>query len=200
MKSAMVLLGLFLSGGTAWAQAGVCKECENFRGVTKVVVASADAWDGLAEVNAQRAQRGLPPYQRDDALTQAAGNAARFRAAHRISGHTANDFTALPSGAHADAAGCAVWPVGMGFGACAMYDRYAFAGAAYVVVGDQRYMHLFVSNRPNGPVTKAVGAAKAAIQAVTHPVQTVQATVQPCGTASGPDFGWRLRAVFRRCR
>jgi hypothetical protein len=101
--------------------------------------------DALAEVNATRAKRGLPAFLRDEALTIAAYGAAKYRAEHRIAGHTRNDFEFLPDGAKASAAGCAAWPPGEGWGACCTYGRYRFAGAAWVVGQDgRRYMHLFV--------------------------------------------------------
>jgi hypothetical protein len=100
--------------------------------------------DALDEVNAQRKARGLRPYIRDEGLTQAAQSAAAYRAARGIAGHTPNDFSHLPSGANATAAGCAAWPVGMEFGSCCLYENFTYCGAAYVVKGNTRYMHVFV--------------------------------------------------------
>lgn len=101
--------------------------------------------EALDEVNAARASRGLRPFLRDDQLTVGAASAASFRAARGMAGHTQNDFAHLPSGCSADAAGCAAWPVGSGFGSCCMYDDWTYAGAAYAIGSDgQRYMHLFV--------------------------------------------------------
>jgi hypothetical protein len=101
--------------------------------------------EALAEVNATRATRGLPPYIEDAGLTAAAVSAANFRAARLIAGHTPNDFAHLPAGAHADAAGCAAWTPDLGWGACATYDSFTYAGAAIVTGTDgRRYMHLFV--------------------------------------------------------
>lgn len=98
----------------------------------------------LDEVNALRAQRGLPPYQYDPLLAQAAQRAAAYRAQNRIEGHTQNDF-AFIQGTTAAAAGCAAWPVGMGWGSCCIYDRYAYGGAGSAIGPDgRRYMHLFV--------------------------------------------------------
>lgn len=106
---------------------------------------NAGAVDALSEVNAVRAVRGLPPYVRDDSLTQGAMSAARFRAERRITGHTANDFAHLPAGAFAPSAGCAAWEPGMGWGSCCTYENWTYAGAAYAVGDDgRRYMHLFV--------------------------------------------------------
>src|SRR4029077_5254922 len=44
-----------------------------------VTTPDAAVGDGLDEVNAQRAARGLRPYVRDDGLTQAARACAQFR-------------------------------------------------------------------------------------------------------------------------
>src|SRR5205823_3123448 len=57
--------------------------------------------DGLDEVNAKRAARGLPSFIRDEGLTRAARACAAFRAEHGLFGHTSNDFTFLPSGTSA---------------------------------------------------------------------------------------------------
>jgi hypothetical protein len=101
--------------------------------------------DALSEVNAARAARGLPPFQRDEGLTQAAYACAQARAAALCVGHTSNDFAALPAGAFARATGCAAWAPSMGWGSCCTYERYTYAGAAFVVGRDgRRYMHLFV--------------------------------------------------------
>jgi hypothetical protein len=101
--------------------------------------------DALDEVNAARAARGLRPYVRDALLTSAATTCAEFRASRLISGHTANDFAAVPPGGMASASGCAAWPPGMGWGSCCTYEGYTYAGAAYAMGRDgQRYMHLFV--------------------------------------------------------
>jgi hypothetical protein len=111
-------------------------------------IAAAIRWqanEALAEVNATRATRGLPPYIEDASLTAAAVSAANFRAAKLIAGHTTNDFAHLPAGAHADAAGCAAWTPDWGWGACATYDNFTHAGAAIAFGTDgRRYMHLFV--------------------------------------------------------
>lgn len=101
--------------------------------------------DALAEVNAARAARGLPPFLHDPALTSAAQVCASIRAAHRIAGHTANDFAALPPGVSAAAAGCGALDSSWGWATCCTYDRYTYAGAAVVVGADgRRFMHLFV--------------------------------------------------------
>lgn len=105
----------------------------------------ASAQQVLDEVNATRSARGLPPFILDENLTRGAMACAVYRARNRIEGHTPNDFGFLPPGTHASSAGCAAWPVGMGWGSCCTYDNYRFAGAAFVVGPDgRRYMHLFV--------------------------------------------------------
>ena len=99
----------------------------------------------LAEVNALRAQKGLPAYVLDPKLAEGATACAIHRAQRGISGHTSNDFAFLPAGTRASAAGCAAWPVSMGWGSCCCYDRYTYAGAGFCVGPDgKRYMHLFV--------------------------------------------------------
>jgi hypothetical protein len=101
--------------------------------------------EALDEVNAVRAQRGLPAFRYDEALTQGAQACAQHRADRLIQGHTSNDFAFLPAGAHASAGGCAAWEPSMGWGSCCTYERYSEAGAAYAVGRDgRRYMHLFV--------------------------------------------------------
>jgi hypothetical protein len=101
--------------------------------------------DGLAEVNAKLAARGLRPFLRDEGLAQAARACAQFRAAHGLFGHTSNDFAFVPAGAHAASAGCAAYPAGYGWMSCCVYDGYTYAGAAWVTGRDgRRYMHLFV--------------------------------------------------------
>jgi hypothetical protein len=102
-------------------------------------------WDGLDEVNALRASRGLPPFLYDPDLTLAAGGCARWRAERLCAGHTPNDFAALPPGSFASAAGCAAWPPELGWGACATFENWRHAGAAWVMGRDgRRYMHLMV--------------------------------------------------------
>ena len=102
---------------------------------------SHEATDALDELNAQRAARGLRPYLRDPNLTLGAINVAKFRAERLIAGHSVNDFLGLPVGTTAVAAGCAAWPVGLGFGACGVYDRYTFCGAASVMGRDGKLYH-----------------------------------------------------------
>ncbi len=115
---------------------------------THPVLSADSATDGLDEVNRLRAASGLPPFQRDDQLTQAARACAIYRAQRCIAGHV-NDFGFLPQGASADAAGCAAWEPGMGWGSCCSHERWRYAGAAWALGRDgRRYMHLFVRNSP----------------------------------------------------
>lgn len=101
--------------------------------------------DGLDEVNAKRAARGLRPFLRDEGLTQAARACAQFRAANGLAGHTANDFAFVPTGTVATSAGCAACEANWGWMSCCTYENYTYAGAAWVTGRDgRRYMHLFV--------------------------------------------------------
>ncbi|MBN9120207.1 MAG: hypothetical protein J0I06_13760 [Planctomycetes bacterium] len=109
------------------------------------VALSAEVGDGLDEVNAKRAARGLRPFVRDEGLTQAARSCAAFRAERGLFGHTSNDFAFVPPGAAASSAGCAAYPVSYGWMSCCVYDNHTYAGAAWVTGRDgRRYMHLFV--------------------------------------------------------
>lgn len=117
--------------------------------------APAQAVDALAEVNAQRAARGLKPYIRDDNLTAGAMATAKFRADRLLFGHTASDHGFLPATTFQRfrltniAAGCAAYPPSYGFMACAVYDDYTYGGAAYVMGRDgKKYCHLFVADGP----------------------------------------------------
>jgi hypothetical protein len=112
---------------------------------TDSATTSAGTGDGLDEVNAQRAARGLRPLVRDDGLTQAAKACAAFRAERGMFGHTSNDFAFLPPGSTAASAGCAAYPASQGWMSCCVYENYTYAGAAYVTGRDgRRYMQLFV--------------------------------------------------------
>lgn len=104
------------------------------------------AQEALDEVNAARAKRHLPPLLRDAWLTEGAKAAAAYRAEHLIKDHTRNDFSFLPAGVKADAAGCAALKPEDGFGSCCMYERkWTFAGAASCAGKDGLvYHHLFV--------------------------------------------------------
>jgi len=138
--------------------------------------------DALDEVNQTRARAGLAPFIRDQALSQAAAGCADFRASHGLSGHSSNDFGFLPRGASAAAAGCAAWAPNSGWGACCTYERWSYAGAAYAYGTDgRRYMQLFVSNSPNGPVVQS--------QPATPPAQLAQAT-QPAQAAPTGAENW----------
>ena len=112
-------------------------------GATATATNGAD--DALNEVNAERARRGLRPYQPDPLLNQAAQSCARIRAANFIRGHLPNDFAHLPPGASASAAGCGALEPSWGWGTCCTDGNYTYAGAAWVMGTDgRRYMHLFV--------------------------------------------------------
>ena len=101
--------------------------------------------DALAEVNAERARRGLRPFLSDKRLNEAARTCAKIRATKRIEGHLDSDFEYLPAGASATAAGCGALEPSWGWRTCCTYDNYTHAGAAWVMGTDgQRYMHLFV--------------------------------------------------------
>jgi len=105
----------------------------------------ATAQQVLDEVNATRAARGLTPFLLDQNLARAASDCAIYRARNRMDGHTPNDFGFLPAGTQARSAGCAAWPIGLGWGSCCTYDNYQYAGAGYCIGPDgKRYMHLFV--------------------------------------------------------
>lgn len=128
-----------------------CKVVESYRGpegtfaTTTTATTPATGGDALGEVNALRAARGLPPYLPDPNLTAGAMAAAQARAARGLFGHTANDFQFLPPGTSAAAAGCAAYHDSYGWMSCAVYDRYRYAGAAWVRGADgRRFMHLFV--------------------------------------------------------
>lgn len=111
------------------------------------------ATDALDEVNAVREKRGLPKFVRDEGLTQAAEKCADYRASKLIAGHTSNDFSFVPAGSNASAAGCAAWSESMGWGSCCTYESYKHAGAAWAKGRDgRRYMHLFVRGGSEGGV------------------------------------------------
>jgi hypothetical protein len=107
--------------------------------------AGTSAFDGLDEVNAKRAARGLAPFIRDEGLAQAARACAAHRAAYGLFGHTSNDFAFIPAGSSASSTGCAAYPASYGWMSCCTYDNYTYAGAAWVTGSDgRRYMHLYV--------------------------------------------------------
>lgn len=114
--------------------------------VLSLIASAAQAGtDALDEVNAVRARRGLPAFQRDPALSTAASKAADFRAARHLAGHTSNDFGFVPPGSSATAAGCAAWTPDWGWGSCCTFEHWRTAGAAWAMGRDgRRYMHLYV--------------------------------------------------------
>jgi hypothetical protein len=135
--------------------------------------------DGLDELNAKRAARGLRPYVRDDGLTAAAHACASYRATYRIFGHAPGrmgDFAFLPAGVSADSAGCAAYPPEYGWLSCCMWENASHAGAAWVMGADgRRFMHVFVRN--GGPPAPAVQAAPAVVVAAPAPVVAQAAPV-----------------------
>ena len=124
-----------------------------FFSIVALAVLCSPSWsaeEALDEVNALRRARGLPEYVIDDGLTAAAKAAADHRASQLVEAHC-NDFSFLPEGARADAAGCAAWYPEDGWGSCCIYENYRFAGAAWALGTDgRRYMHLFVAVRVGG--------------------------------------------------
>lgn len=137
---------IVLLASTAQAQ---CPKCGQFHYPYNQPAASitvqAGVYDGLAEVNRERARRGLRPFIYDAALTQAARSCAQIRASRRIRGHLRNDFAYVPAGTTARAAGCGALEPSWGWGTCCTYENHTYAGAAWVMGSDgRRYMHLFV--------------------------------------------------------
>lgn len=64
-----------------------------------IVTSASFGADALDEVNAARARKGLPPFQRDATLSAGAENCAQYRAARLIEGHVRGgmgDFQFLP--------------------------------------------------------------------------------------------------------
>jgi len=137
-------------GRAAWAWTVVSNETvwkvTETTNSTKPTTATTESCpNALAEVNEYRAKRGLPPFQHDPQLTEAALTAAQARANHLWAGHLQSDFACLPAGAHADSAGCGALDDSWGWATCCMDDNYSHAGAAWVRGSDgKRYMHLFV--------------------------------------------------------
>jgi hypothetical protein len=129
------------SGGTMWR----VKVEGDLETSVAAIRKSWEITDALDEVNQARARLGLRPFVRDHGLTVAAASAAKYRAAHRMAGHTSNDFAHLPAGSHATSAGCAAWSPSMGWGSCCWQENYTYAGASYAMGSDGlRYMHIFV--------------------------------------------------------
>lgn len=151
--------------------------------------------DGLDELNALRAARGLPAYVRDAGLTQAAGSCAVTRARTLCFGHLPNDFAHLPPGSRADASGCAAYPASYGWLSCAMWDRNTYAGAAWAMGMDgKRYMHLFISKTPSGGTVPASAPTGEQLAGFYQPYQSQQ-SYQP---ASTPSPVYRSRLLHRR--
>jgi hypothetical protein len=109
-------------------------------------------YDGLDEVNACRAQRGLPPFIRDPGLSVGAARCARTKANYCHTGHLngpMSDFSCLDPGVQCSSTGADgskhvlgdIW----GWSTCCTYEPYMFAGAAWAIGPDGcRYMSLFV--------------------------------------------------------
>lgn len=146
--------------------------------------------DALEEVNEYRAKRGLAPFKHDAQLTQAALKAARQRASRGIHGHLPeSDFTCLPPGATADAAGCGALDDSWGWATCCMDENYAYAGAAWVRGTDgRRYMHLFVRNSAPAATAK---------QTSVEPVQSAGEVVVSSDTCSTGQCGYDTSTIRR---
>jgi hypothetical protein len=125
-----------------------------FCGVFSPALYSAN--DGLDELNAYRARKGLKPFMRDANLSAAAGAAADYRATYLIKGHVNvniggrhyTDYDFLPAGSpRAHATGCAAAGDEWGWLSCCAEENWTYAGAAWTRGRDgKRYMHLFVRN------------------------------------------------------
>ena len=103
--------------------------------------------DALAEVNAKRVNKGLPPLRKDSLLCQAALLVSKQRAARGIHGHLPeSDFTYVHQvGGSASVGGCGALEDSWGWETCA-YDspQYTVGGAAWVRGADGlRYMTFF---------------------------------------------------------
>jgi hypothetical protein len=140
MKRFIIAAALVLGAGLIYGA-----EPDLVKRDSRPVPAWEEATDALDEVNAARTALGLRPFLRDDALALGARNVAAFRARHGIEGHTENDFAGLPDGCRAAASGCAAWEPRLGWGACATYEQWTYAGAGWSLGRDgRRYMQLFV--------------------------------------------------------
>lgn len=103
--------------------------------------------DAMAEVNAKRASKGLPPLRKDSLLCQAALLVSKQRAARGIHGHLPeSDFTYVHQvNGSASVGGCGALEDSWGWETCA-YDspQYSVGGAAWVRGSDGlRYMTFF---------------------------------------------------------
>lgn len=153
--------------------------------------ALAECIDALQEVNDARKARGLPPFQPDAKLTEAALACAREMAARGIHGHLPeSDFKHLSSTVSTNgvAAGCAALEPSWGWQSCCWDDvGPTHAGAAYVMGADGlRYNHIFVRT---GPET----FQQRPEQTATQPTQSVAGSCASgsCGT------GRERRGLFR---
>ena len=165
-------------------------QCSQAAEVAPQATAGANTADNaLAEVNAYRAAKGLPPFVEDPALTEGAKAAAAFRASILLPSHTYNDFAFLPPGTTCNTAGCGA--SSGGFQACCMEESWTHAGAASVRGRDGRmYHHLFVANK--GAMTATCTSAGCASSSYTTTTMRTSVTV---GTRSAGRGG-----IFHRCR
>lgn len=174
-------------GRSAWAWAAASQPVSDkpiVQTETAKTTASTGSNDALDEVNAYRAKRGMPPFQRDPQLTEAALKAAKQRATRGLHGHLPeSDFTCLPAGATADAAGCGALEDSWGWATCCMDDNYSHAGAAWVRGADGlRYMHLFVRHgQQQGTASKPT-----TIEPLAATGETLTCTSGSCGTVQQP--------------
>lgn len=99
----------------------------------------------IEALNRRRARLGLRLVREDKLLSRCAKACAEYRAARRIAGHTPNDFQFLTDGARSNEAGCAAWPVSMGWGSCLADDpNMSVVGVGWAMGSDGlRYMQLF---------------------------------------------------------
>lgn len=152
---------------------------------TNTVKSSGNA--ALDEVNAKRVQRGMTPLIYDEALTQAAQEAARRRASRGIAGHLPeSDFSCLPAGTpHDCVAGCAALDSSWGWQSCAWDEpQYTHAGAAIVESGGLRYMHIFCRNG---------AASKESAPVASSPVTTYEGGSCANGSCGTQSFSRRGR-------
>lgn len=151
--------------------------------------AASECVDALQEVNAKRAERGLPPFKHDAKLTQAALACARERASRGIHGHLESDFVHLPVGVSTNgvAAGCAALEPSWGWQSCCWDDpQYTTAGAAWVMSGGLRYMHIFVSGQ------------SPAVQSTPQVYQQSTSSTGTCADGSCGTATYSRRGILRR--
>jgi hypothetical protein len=159
--------------------------------------------DGLDEVNALRASRGLRPFLRDEGLTVAARGASAYRAQYGLFGHTTNDFGFVPAGIQCSSAGCAAYPPHYGWMSCCVYEGYTRAGAYWTLGRDgRRFMHLFVGHGAPALVGQAEGQPAFLPECVNGSCATstaMPATCAGCATYTPwPDTTAPRRGFFRR--